>query len=244
MTHLFVRAAVAGAILVTAPVVHAGDWQHEIAPYLFAAGMDGTSGIGPVETEVSQSFSDIVSNLEMGFMGAYRGTKDRYSITVDTIYMSLGATEKGPGGVLKGDIGLDQLALEGDFGYAISDAVTVLGGLRYNDISSDVKVSGPLGVRKASGSKSWVDPLVGAIYTHRFNDTWSLNLRGDVGGFGIGSDFAWQGLATVRWQVTPTVGVLGAYRYIDMDYEDGSGNRRFLYDMAISGPALGVVFSF
>ena len=118
------------------------------------------------------------------------------------------------------------------------------GGLRYNDISSDVKVSGPLAMRKASGSASWVDPLVGMIYTHKFNDTWSMNLRGDIGGFGVGSDFAWQGLASVRWQATPTVGVVGAYRYIDMDYEDGNGNKRFLYDMAISGPALGVVFSF
>lgn len=242
--YLFVRAAVAGTLIVTAPVIQASDWQHEIAPYLFAAGMDGTAGVGPIEADVSQSFGDIVSNLDMGFMGAYRGTKDKYSITVDTIYMSLGVTEKGPGGVLRGDVGVEQLALEGDFGYSLSEAVTVFGGLRYNDISSDVKVSGPLGTRKASGSKSWVDPLIGAIYSHKFNDTWSMSLRGDIGGFGIGSDFAWQGLATLRWQVTPTVGVLGAYRYIDMDYEDGSGNGRFLYDMAITGPALGVVFSF
>lgn len=242
--QLFVRAAVAGTLLVSAPVIQAGGWQHEVAPYLFAAGMDGTAGIGPIEADVSQSFGDIVSNLDMGFMGAYRGTKDKYSITVDAIYMSLGVTEKGPGGVLRGDVGVEQLALEGDFGYSLSEAVTVFGGLRYNDISSDVKVSGPLGTRKASGSKSWVDPLIGAIYSHKFNDTWSMSLRGDIGGFGIGSDFAWQGLATLRWQVTPTVGVLGAYRYIDMDYEDGSGNGRFLYDMAITGPALGVVFSF
>lgn len=238
------RSAITAVLVLVGPIAHADEWKHEIAPYLFAAGMDGTAGIGPIEADVSQSFSDIVSNLEIGFMGAYRATKDRYSITFDTIYMGLGATSKGPGGLLKADVDMDQLALEGDFGYAVTDSVTVIGGLRYNDISTDIKVTGPLGVNKASGSKSWVDPLVGAIYGHKFNDTWSMTLRGDIGGFGIGSDFAWQGLATVRWQATPTVGVVGAYRYIDMDYEDGKGNKRFLYDMAISGPALGVVFSF
>jgi hypothetical protein len=230
--------------IAASPYAQAGEWQHEVAPYLFAAGMDGTAGVGPVEADVSQNFGDIVSNLDMGFMGAYRATKDQYSITVDTIYMSLGTTVKGPGGVLKADAGVEQLALEGDFGYAVNDAWTVIAGLRYNDISSDVKVNGPLGVRKASASESWVDPLVGAIYGYKFNDTWSMTLRGDIGGFGIGSDLAWQGLATLRWQVSPTVGVLGAYRYIDMDYEDGKGNQRFLYDMAITGPAIGVVFSF
>jgi hypothetical protein len=40
------------------------------------------------------------------------------------------------------------------------------------------------------------------------------------------------------------VGVLAAFRYMDMDYEDGSGQNRFIYDMAFSGPAMGVVFSF
>ncbi|MDH5176853.1 MAG: hypothetical protein OEW50_10655 [Gammaproteobacteria bacterium] len=238
------RAAIVAGLVLVSPLAQADEWKHEIAPYLFAAGMDGTAGVGPVEADVSQSFSDIVSNLEMGFMGAYRATKDRYSITFDTIYMGLGATRKGPGGLLKADVDADQLALEGDFGYAITEAVTLFGGLRYNDISTDVKVTGPLGANKASGSKSWVDPVVGAVYGHKFNDTWSMNLRGDIGGFGIGSDFAWQGIASVRWQATPTVGVIGAYRYIDMDYEDGKGDKRFLYDMAITGPALGVVFSF
>ena len=38
--------------------------------------------------------------------------------------------------------------------------------------------------------------------------------------------------------------VVGAYRYIDMDYESDDGGRDFRYDMSMSGPALGVVFTF
>jgi hypothetical protein len=45
-------------------------------------------------------------------------------------------------------------------------------------------------------------------------------------------------------QFTPNLGALAAYRYMDVDYEDGEGRNYFKYDMAISAPALGVVFTF
>ena len=50
-------------------------------------------------------------------------------------------------------------------------------------------------------------------------------------------------MATPRWQFSPRTGVGLAYRHLDMDYEDGKGDDRFLYDMATSGPALGVIFT-
>jgi opacity protein-like surface antigen len=231
---------IAATVLAAAPL-HASDWQHEFAPYLWGAALDGTTGVGNVTADVDASFSDILDNLEMGFMGAYRGKRDRYSIAADFVYMGLGATERGPGGVLEADIDVDQVALEVSAGYEVIDRLTLFGGLRYNALSTELEVRGPLGnVERAEADESWVDPLIGAHYTIPINDTWSASLRGDIGGFGVGSDFAWQGVATLRWQVTPRVGTALAYRYIDMDYEDGG----FTYDMSISGPALGVVFSF
>jgi outer membrane receptor protein involved in Fe transport len=232
-------------VATVATPVHAGEWKHEVAPYVWGAGMSGKSGVGDVVADVEMSFGDIVENLQYGFMGAYRASNDQWSITVDGVYMALGATERGPHGRLKADIDLDQAALEVDAGYAVLDQLTLIAGLRYNDITAKVRAAGPLGnVEHASGSKSWVDPVLGASYRIPFNDTWSLMLRGDIGGFGVGSDFAWQGAATLRWQAKPTFGVLAAYRYIDMDYDSDSGARTFKYDMAMSGPALGVVFSF
>ena len=120
----------------------------------------------------------------------------------------------------------------------------MLAGLRYNDLSVDLRTTGPLTDRRASGGESWVDPVIGGIFEHKFSEAWSTSLRGDIGGFGIGSDLAWQAIASLRWQASPRIGVVGAYRYIYMDYDDGTGNQRFLYDMSISGHALGVVFTF
>jgi hypothetical protein len=50
--------------------------------------------------------------------------------------------------------------------------------------------------------------------------------------------------ATLRWQFSPRTALAIAYRYLDMDYEDGEGSNYFKYDVATSGPAMGVVFTF
>lgn len=231
-------------VFLASSAAQAGDWQHEFAPYIWGAAMEGQSGLGPVTVDVDVGFSDIVDNLETGFQGIYRGTKDQWSVTVDLVYMGLGATGNGPEGYVRGDIDMDQVALEVSGGYEVMERLVVFGGLRYNDVSMEFDTSGPLGSRSASKDESWVDPLIGAHYTVPFADKWSFTLRGDIGGFGVGSDFAWQTVASLRWQAKERLGVLAAYRYFDMDYEDGSGLDLFKYDMATSGPGLGVVFSF
>ena len=240
------RAAIAVlAIASVATPAAAAEWKHEFAPYLWGSAMEGTVGIGPVTAEAEMSFSDILDDLEFGFMGTYRASRDRYSITVDAIYMGLGATEKGPGGAVKADIDLDQVGLEADFGYAVAERFTLFGGLRYVSLDADLRVTGPLGNElSASEEQDWVDPVIGAIYSWPLADDWTLNLRGDIGGFGVGSDFAWQGMASLRWQFSPRSALGLAYRYLDMDYEDGKGSNYFKYDMATSGPAMGVIFTF
>ena len=85
----------AGLAMLAATPLHADEWKHELAPYLWGSAMEGTTGIGGVTADVDASFGDILDNLEMGFMGMYRGTRDRFSIDVDTIFMALGATERG-----------------------------------------------------------------------------------------------------------------------------------------------------
>lgn len=232
-------------LLAVASPASAGEWKHEVAPYLWGAALDGSVGIGGISADADLSFSDILDNLEMGFMGAYRATRDRYSITMDVVYMGLGATGHGPGGLLKADVDVDQLGLSADVGYAATERFTVYGGLRYVALDSTVKLTGPQGgTQSADTDEDWVDPYVGARYTIPFSDIWSANLQGDIGGFGVGSDFTWQAIASVRWRITPRTGMAMAYRYLDMDYENGNGSNAFKYDMANSGPALGVVFTF
>jgi hypothetical protein len=244
MRHLH-QTMLAGVGLLAAMPLHAEGWKHEIAPYLWGSAMEGTTGVGGVTAEVDMSFGDILDDLEMGFMGTYRGTRDRFSVMFDVVYMGLGASERGRGGLAKADIDVDQFVFAGAAGYALTESFVVLGGLRYNDLSAEIEVTGPLGnTADAETDESWVDPYLGAQYTIPLSESWSLNLYGDIGGFGVGSDFAWQGLVTFRWQFSERAGAVAAYRYMDVDYESGNGSGRFEYDMSFSGPALGIVFTF
>ncbi len=74
---------------------------------------------------------------------------------------------------------------------------------------------------------------------------WWMNTRGDIdiGGFGIGSNFSWNVIAAVSYQLSELVAVTAGYRYFYVDYEDDDATE-FAYDVGTNGPGLGVTFSF
>jgi len=88
--------------------------------------------------------------------------------------------------------------------------------------------------------------MVGARATAKLTEKLSLRVRGDIGGFGIGSasDFAWNVVAFLGYQLSRRISFGVGYRIIDIDYERGSGRRRFEYDVTTSGPVLGLAFHF
>jgi predicted porin len=140
---------------------------------------------------------------------------------------------------------VDQASIELAAGYALTDRLTVIGGLRYADIEARIAVNGPSSTLvKGSSAHDWVDPIVGLQYTVPLSGKWSFALRGDVGGFGIGSDLAWQGLVTLRFDLSERVAAVAAYRYIDTTYDSGSGANYFRYDVVTAGPALGLAIAF
>ncbi|MEA3277119.1 MAG: hypothetical protein U9Q81_17900 [Pseudomonadota bacterium] len=62
------------------PLLGDNGWEHRFSVYLWGAGLDGESGNKFSSGEVEASFSDILSNLEAGFMVDYRGKKDRWAV--------------------------------------------------------------------------------------------------------------------------------------------------------------------
>ena len=73
-------------------------------------------------------------------------------------------------------------------------------------------------------------------------------MKGDLGGFGAGSDFSWQAVAALTFDVAARDGVTYAgmvgYRALDVDYEEGSGRKKYGYDVLQHGPVLGLVVGF
>jgi hypothetical protein len=144
---------------------------------------------------------------------------------------------------------------------ASTTAIDVLGGLRYWNQSLDlsVTVAGaanlvPLGFQVAglravgkSGTLDWVDPLGGFRIRHTIAPGDELQLRADIGGFGVGSKFSWQvfggyGHDFNMWG-TPVQGFIG-YRALSVDYSKGVGFQKNGLNMVLHGPVIGAAFKF
>ena len=224
-----------------------GDWRHTAFIYGMGAALGGDAYVGPLHVPVDMSISDVFDALEFGAMGAYRADNGTWSITGDATFMGLGGTGKGPRrGLVKGDVDVDQTTLSLTLGRRVTPALEALFSLSYVDLSTDVKVTttGPAGLvtAKDSAGADWIDPLLGLQYNVPIADAWRFNLRGDVGGFGVGSDLTYQVLTNLRWQANERIGVAFGYRLIAFDYEDGAKNGPGYqrYDLDEQGPFIGV----
>jgi len=98
--------------------------------------------------------------------------------------------------------------------------------------------------RNPSRTVDWWDPIVGGRYTYPFRDDLSFDLRGDIGGFGVGSDLAWQLYPYVKWQFGERASLQAGFRWLSADYEEGSGLNQFLYDVVSEGAQVGVTLRF
>jgi len=90
--------------------------------------------------------------------------------------------------------------------------------------------------KAADGTQWWVDPIIGLRAQINLTRWLFLAAQGDVGGFGAGSNIAWNVQATLGVNFTRTFfGEIG-YRYFYMDY----GNGGAVYDAAEYGLFLGL----
>jgi len=102
-----------------------------------------------------------------------------------------------------------------------------------------------VGIAGAStGIMSWADPILGLQLRHEIAPHHRLRLRGDVGGFGVGSQFTWQALGAYAYEfssgTTSYAAVLG-YRAIGVNYNPGGSNS---VDLVLHGPVLGLSMRF
>jgi hypothetical protein len=106
----------------------------------------------------------------------------------------------------------------------------------------DLQTETFLGTRDISDSdnKTWVDPIIVLRSNHVFKEKWLLNLRGDIGGFGIGSKFAWQAQAYGGYRFSELFQLTAGYRIISIDYNKDN----FVYDVNTYGPVLRLGFNF
>jgi hypothetical protein len=236
-------ALVLSALVAPRPVVaqqEAGKgWRFSIAPYLLFPHMSGTVTIGPVESNIDASPGDIFSNLQFGAMLAAEARNDEWAIGFDGLYMDL--SKDGENLPTKYDGYQAGLELTGF--RRLTPWFEVLAGGRLNLMGASVQVENTTVVDK---DKAWFDPFIGARFTVPNTGRWLLSLRGDVGGFGVGSQFAWQIRPVVAYSLSKHWQLGAAYWALGMDYESGTQGtlQYFKYDVTTFGPEIGFAYNF
>jgi hypothetical protein len=219
------------------------EWKVTIAPYLMGAGMNGTTGIGPIESDVNLSASDIFKNLEFGFMGYFAVKKGKWGAGADIIWMALGSET---GNLVPIKVEADQ----GGFTFIGIRQLAPAADLRFGAVVTTVRPAITFGApidRKLSRTETWADPMVGInLHTPDTGGRWGFALIADVGGFGVSSKIITNLEPTVVVRFTQPFGMAFGYRWIYVKYENegDQSQPRFLYDVTSSGPFAGFVFRF
>lgn len=219
-------------------------WRGQVTPYVWGAGLSGDVRplAGGPTLEVEESVFEVLDDLEGAFFLTGLAIREDFVLIGDISWSSSSRTEtSGPGlPPVRGSVDMLFATLAGGKRVQMQrdQTIDLLAGVRIWDTDADAAVLGtPL---VASRSVSLTDPILGIRFNRQHTNGFSTIAYGDIGGFGIGSDFTAQAAVTVNYALSENAYVSGGYRYVHLDYEEKGA----LLDIRLSGPLLGFTWRF
>ncbi len=242
-------------------------WVLQISPFLWAPSISGK--MSPFQrgatVDVEQSFSDAISNLNLGSFVNIWARHGRLVFSSNIMYVD--GTERKkynnssalripgipviipPGTNISGKADNTQLTTTMMSGYRMMDSANysldILGGFRYWYISNDITVNAyhPLtgSYRTSYGEKFWwIDPLIGARIFAPVTENIYFQSEIDAGGVGIGSDYTWSVLASINYTFINNLTVSAGYKAFKVNYD----RHDHVHNILQSGPILGATWHF
>lgn len=221
-------------------------WEFEVTPYFYATGIKGPVAARGRTLDLDASFAKLFDNLDLQLAGTFEIRKNRFVSLNDLIWIKLSNTRNTARGLYDtAKIGINLVIMDPEAGYRVinskSGSLDVLGGARIWSLETNLNTtSGQLEGFEVSQRKTWAAPVVGARGRFDLTSKWFLEGKFDIGG-GLGADLTTQVYTGGGYRFSPHVGLIGGYRYLQVDYDDNEG---FLFNTKTSGIVLGVRFSF
>lgn len=224
-------------------------WEFRIIPYAWLISLDTKTTVRNHTADVNIPFSDILRNMDIAGQVHFEAQKGKWGFFIDPTYLKLsqsGTLRDGRDVKLQieqwliefgGIYQLGKWPLDGKGKRSIT--VDALGGGRFWYLSADMDTSSNINPSKTA---QWIDPIIGARLSADITERLLFSIRGDVGGFGVGSDFSWNALGVLGYRFTKSLTGLLGYRALYVDYKAGTSSMR--YNMTIHGPTMGLSFSF
>jgi len=223
------------------PNPNPSDWHVDWVPfYLWFSGLSGNVGAAGQVAPVSVSFSDVFQQLNIGMMTNLDVRRKRVGVYTDLIFMSLSSDQKTTpidNTYVGFTTNVKELILDPELYVRIVDkdrgSIDAIGGGRFWHLNNGLDLFPPNNQTTVTvgQTQSWIDPVLGARARLNLNKGLFLNLNGDAGGFGVGSQVTYQIYTGVGKEFKKRYSMLLGYRYMYVDYKNGG----FLYDTHMSG---------
>ena len=219
------------------------EWQFSLAPlFLWGISIDGSSTVGPVSAPLELDFvDDVFENLSTVVTVHFEAHKNDLALFAEFQYVDLEPTAQIPGGP-KVDVSFENYLLEVGAGYRVATwgntDVEPIVGVRWT--SQELETSTFLGTTPVGADEDWFDGFAGVRFWTHFAETLTLVSRGDIGAGG--SDFVWNVSFILDYRFKEWGSVFVGYRWLDYDFETGSGPDRYGYNATQQGPLAGLNF--
>lgn len=241
------------------------DWHGSAALNLWAPSMSGNLSARSQSIHISESFLEVVKQADslFGLNGRFELGKGIFTGYVDGTYLRVGfedqLTSVGPGVDVTTEMTFLEFGLEVQLGHWLRDEpgsrpagaperyidLSVYLGGRYTDVGLELQTNGA--AVSNTQNRSWIDPLVGVRLGIDLCPNWKVVINGDVGGFGVGSQFSWaaQVLFDYRFDMWGAdASFTFGYRALDENYSKQRDVGEFKFDMTLYGPIFGLTVRF
>ncbi len=223
-------------------------WHFAVSPYLWFAGVHGTA-VGPKGNGLGfrASPSDLLSHFRLGLLAAAEVRRQRLVMSTDLLWMRLGDDKALPFpglGATSANMTANVLLLTPKVGVRIIDQKMIkvdgLGGFRYWHFGESLHFNPSILGLNFSRSQNFVDPLVGGRIQMALSPKIVVNILGDVGGWGTGSQLEYQVGGFLGYRIKPAWTLQAGYRYLNLDYGTSRGG---LFNLTLSGVLFGVTWN-
>ncbi|RKZ67322.1 MAG: hypothetical protein DRQ44_05745 [Gammaproteobacteria bacterium] len=216
-------------------------WQFVLTPVLWNASVkarlsDSNSGGGDLPIDPDYRFFSL-ENLDDYLSLKFEANHGRFGILFDSLRARYqDETENNLVNVIVGtELGFIELSAR----YQLVDEheLDLIGGVRriFLDIDQTL-VPGPA----FKQSYSWTDPLIGLRYHYPISSKWHTWLRGDIAGFGVGTQRSINITADIQYLLNSSISFTVGYRYLDIEFKEDD----VLYEVILDGIYLGLGIHF
>ncbi len=209
-------------------------WRFSIRPYFFLSGLSGSVTASVVTVPINSTFGDLLGNLRPSGFAAFTVEKGLWGLYADLQYISLA----GEGSrALQAELTLKNVIAELDVTFRPPTARTLkfFAGARLYAIDEGLTIGSQ---PRVEASTVVVDPILGASGDWSLSDAWRFEVRGDVGGFGVGSEFTYQMMALFHVSLSDLLAIPFGYRVLGYKLDTGGVSLNVL----MSGLVVGLDF--